>query len=117
MQTLPLAQKVQEVADAYCRSKSDWIVIQLEAIFTKRTVAPQRKVSEQQMLGPSLGYGGAWASHLTPIRSRPGQLTFQTVRTERYEIERRSGRSGRRRWKHAMLADSGAGAVGERGLG
>ena len=31
-----LAAQVQEAADADRRSKSDWIVIQLEAIFTKR---------------------------------------------------------------------------------
>ena len=31
-----LAVKVQEAADAARRSKSDWIVIQLEAIFAKR---------------------------------------------------------------------------------
>ena len=32
-----LATKVQEAADADRRSKSDWIVIQLEAVFAKRT--------------------------------------------------------------------------------
>lgn len=31
-----LAKKVQEAADDDRRSKSDWIVIQLEAIFAKR---------------------------------------------------------------------------------
>jgi hypothetical protein len=31
-----LAKQVQEAADADRRSKSDWIVIQLEAIFAKR---------------------------------------------------------------------------------
>jgi len=32
-----LAKQVQAAADADRRSKSDWIVIQLEAIFAKRT--------------------------------------------------------------------------------
>jgi predicted transcriptional regulator len=31
-----LAAQVQEAADADRRSKSDWIVLQLEAIFAKR---------------------------------------------------------------------------------
>jgi hypothetical protein len=32
-----LAAQVQEAADADRRSKSDWIVLQLEAIFAKRS--------------------------------------------------------------------------------
>lgn len=53
-----LAKLVQEAADADRRSKSDWIVLQLEAIFAKRA---QRKADKGAQLG-------AW---LEPTRSAP----------------------------------------------
>jgi len=38
-----LANLVQEAADADRRSKSDWIVLQLEAIFAKRALRKAEK--------------------------------------------------------------------------
>jgi hypothetical protein len=43
-----LAKLVQEAADADRRSKSDWIVLQLEAIFTKRARSA-RRTSERRV--------------------------------------------------------------------
>jgi hypothetical protein len=87
-----LAVLVQEAADADRRSKSDWIVLQLEAIFAKRM---QRKGGEVER-GES-GAGGRARAPQSPASPDRRETARQarTATPARVQAGRRRARRGR----------------------